>query len=221
MDSLRFSGQRLAFLIGVPLAWAVLLLFHPLGSGELYDEVRDEVTRWQVVHVGTVFFIGLMGLAVYLLVRDLAGTAARVSRWAAAVFVLFYAAWEAVAGLTVGALVQYTNGLPTPERSTGSDAIESVNDNAIVGDFGLLAAIGSLAWITAVIAAAVAVRRAGAPPSAAVLLGLSAIVVNHPPPTGPLGLACFAGSVVLIARAQPVRRPVERPGPVPPVGMGA
>jgi hypothetical protein len=221
MDSLRFSGQRLAFLIGVPLAWAILLLFHPLGSGEMYDELRDEVTRWQIVHVGTLFFIGLMGLAVYVLVRDLPGTAARVSRWAAAVFVLFYGAWEAVAGLAVGALVQYTNGLPTAERSTGSNAIESLNDNAIVGDFGLLGSVGALAWITAVIAAAIAVRRAGAPLSAAVLLGLSAIVANHPPPTGPIGLASFAGAVVLIARAQPARRPAETPRPAPTVGMGA
>lgn len=179
------------------------------------------MTRWQVVHVGTLFFIGLMGLAVYLLVRDLPGTAARVSRWAAAVFVLFYGAWEAVAGLAVGALVQYTNGLPAAERSTGSDAIESLNDSAIVGDFGLLGSIGSLAWITAVRAAAVAVRRAGAQLAAAVLLGLSAIVANHPPPTGPLGLTFFAGAVMLIARAQPARRPVETPRPASTVGMGA
>ena len=195
-------------------------MFHPLGSAGLYDEVRDEVTRWQVVHVGTVFFIGLMGLAVYVLVRDLPGTAARLSRWAAAVFVLFYGAWEAVAGLTVGALVQYTNAFPPrsvrPERTDRERQRQRHR-----GRLRLLAAIGSLAWITAVIAAAVAVRRAGAPRSAAVLLGLSAIVVNHPPPTGPLGLACFAGSVVLIARAQPARRPVERPGPLPTVGMGA
>jgi hypothetical protein len=220
MDSLRFSGRRLAFLIGVPLAWAVLLLFHPGGSGKLYDAVRDEVTRWQVVHVGTVFFIGLMGVAVFLLVRDLSGTAARVSRWAAPVFVLFYGAWEAVAGLGVGALIQYTNGLPAAERSTGADAIESLNDNAIVGDLGVLGIVGSLAWITAVLAAAVAVRRAGAPLGAAVLLGLSAIVVNHPPPTGPVGLAFFAGAVVLIARAQPARKSVESPGPTPAVGIG-
>jgi hypothetical protein len=210
VDTPRLSGKQLAFLIGVPLAWAVLLLFHPIGSGDLYDEVRDEVTRWQVVHVGTLFFIGLMGLAVYLLVHELPGTAARVSRWAAAVFVLFYGAWEAVAGLAVGALVQYTNGLPPAERSTGSDAIESLNDNAIVGDFGLLGSIGALAWITAVIAAAFAVRRAGAPLAAAVLLGLSAILANHPPPTGPIGLVFFAAAVVLIARAQPARRPVEQ-----------
>jgi hypothetical protein len=220
VESLRFSGSRLAFLIGVPLAWAVLLLFHPGGSGKLYDAVRDEVTRWQVVHVGTIFFIGLMGLAVYLLVRDLRGTAAGVSRWAAAVFVLFYGAWEAVAGLAVGAVIQYTNGLPAADRSIGSDAIESINDNAIVGDLGLLGGIGSLAWITAVIAAAVAVRRAGAPLSAAVLLGLSAIVANHPPPSGPLGLAFFAAAAVIIARAQPAGRPIERPGPAP-AGMSA
>jgi hypothetical protein len=216
MDSPVLSRQRLAFLIGVPLAWAVLLLFHPTGSGELYDEVRGEVTRWQVVHVGTLFFIGLMGLAVYLLVRDLTGLAARVSRWAAAVFVLFYGAWEAVAGLAVGALVQYTNDLPPAERPIGSDAIESLNDNAIVGDFGLLAIIGSLGWITAVIAAALAVRRAGAPLAAAVLLGLSAIVANHPPPTGPLGLAFFAGAVMLVAHAQGAPSRLDRaPAPAP------
>ena len=28
------SPPELAFLIGVPLAWAVLLLFHPTGEGE-------------------------------------------------------------------------------------------------------------------------------------------------------------------------------------------
>jgi hypothetical protein len=136
------------------------------------------------------------------------------------VFVLFYGAWEAVAGLGVGALIQYTNGLPAAERSTGADAIESLNDNAIVGDLGVLGIVGSLAWITAVLAAAVAVRRAGAPLGAAVLLGLSAIVVNHPPPTGPVGLAFFAGAVVLIARAQPARKSVESPGPTPAVGIG-
>jgi hypothetical protein len=221
MYSPRLSRQGLAFLIGVPLAWAVLLLFHPSGSGALYDEVSDQVTKWQVVHVGTLFFIGLMGIAVYLLVRDLPGTAARVSRWAAGVFVLFYGAWEAVAGLAVGALVQYTNGLPARERPIGSDAIESVNDNAIVGDFGLLGSVGSLAWITAVIAAAVAVRRAGAPLAAAVFLGLSAIVANHPPPTGPIGLACFAGAVALIARARPARRPAEGPSATTSVGIRA
>jgi hypothetical protein len=47
MDSLRFSRERVAFLIGVPLFCAVLLLFHPLGGGDVYDDLGDAITRWQ------------------------------------------------------------------------------------------------------------------------------------------------------------------------------
>jgi hypothetical protein len=133
----RFTRGLTVFLVGVPLAWAVLILFHPLTRGAAYEGLRDAVTRWQVVHVGTLIFIGLMGLAVCLLVRDLAGPAARVTRIAAGLFVLLYAAWESVAGLAVGALVQHTNGLPADERAVASDAIESLIDNAIVGNGGL------------------------------------------------------------------------------------
>jgi hypothetical protein len=43
--------------------------------------------------------------------------------------------------------------------------------------------------------------RAGAPPLVPLLLAASLIVVSHPPPIGPIGLACFAGAVVLLARS--------------------
>jgi Ca2+/Na+ antiporter len=142
-----------------------------------------------------------------------------VTRIAAGIFVLFYAAWESVAGLAVGALVQHTNGLPGNERAVASDAIESLIDNVIVGNGGLLAIVGGLAWIVAVIAAAVAVRGAGASLAAALLLGLSAIIAQHPPPFGPLGLAFFAGAVVLLYRSERVRKSTraqpESPVPTP------
>jgi hypothetical protein len=140
-----------------------------------------------------------------------------VTRIASAVFVLFYGAWEAVAGLAVPAMVQYTNGLPASERAIGSDAVDALNADPIVGDFGILSMVGAGAWIVAVIAAAFAVRRAGAPRSAAILMGLSAIVVQHPPPFGRLGLAFFAGAVVLIYRSQHVdeKKPAESGLPVP------
>jgi hypothetical protein len=34
---------------------------------------------------------------------------------------------------------------------------------------------------------------------ASVLLGLSLVVVSHPPPIGPSGLVCFAGAAGLLA----------------------
>jgi len=58
-----------------------------------------------VVHVGMMVFIPLLALAIGLLLRDLRSTAARVSRIALAVFVVFYVAWEALQGIANGILV--------------------------------------------------------------------------------------------------------------------
>ena len=76
MDSPRFTRRMLVFAIGVPLAWAVLLWFHPdVGPDHVYNDLRDEVNTYVIVHVGTLAFIGLMGVALYMLVRGLPGRA--------------------------------------------------------------------------------------------------------------------------------------------------
>jgi hypothetical protein len=216
-----FSLAEVAFLIGVPLAWAVLLWFHPaVARDNVYGDLRDEVATYVIVHAGTLVFIGLMGLALHMLVRDLPGKAATISRMAIGPFVLFYGTWEAVIGLATGALVQHANDAPAGERPAVSDAIQSLQDNAIVGDPGVVASIGALAWIVAVIAAAVAVRRAGAPVLATVLLALSVVVFSHPPPIGPVGLACFAGAVLVLYRSQRVAasRTAQTVSPTPQSG---
>ena len=96
-----FTPAEIAFLVGIPLAWAVLLLFHPTGGGEAvtYADVQDQVTAWLVVHIGMMLFIPLMALAVYLLLRDIEGSAARVSRIALVPFVVFYGAYEVLLGI--------------------------------------------------------------------------------------------------------------------------
>jgi hypothetical protein len=196
-----FTPAVTAFLIAVPLGWAVVLLFHGNAPrDDIYSGLHDEVARWQVVHVFTLVAIGLMAAAVYLLVRNLDGTAATVCRVALLPFVLFYAAWEAVIGLATGALVQQANDAPADELPAHSEGIQALQDNAIVGDPGVLLALGSLGWWTAIIAAAVAYRGTGAPRAAWVLLGLSVIIVAHPPPAGPLGLVLFAVAALLLAR---------------------
>jgi hypothetical protein len=217
MDSpTRFTRPLIAFAIAVPLAWAVLLWFHPdVDPNHVYTDLRDDVVAYQIVHVGTLVFIGLIGLALYLLVRDLPGRAARVSRVAIGPFVLLYAAYEAVIGLAVGALVQHGNDAPVSQRPAVAETIQSLQGNVIVGDPGILAIVGSLAWIVAVVAAAVAYRGVGAPVAATVLLGFSLVVVSHPPPIGPIGLACFAGAVALLARREHVHARTGGTAPIP------
>ena len=110
-------------------------------------------------------------------------------------FVALYAAADAIAGLATGILVKEAN-----EGADPAAGAQALWDSFIANE--LLFALGGTAWIVAAIAAAVAFRKAGARTAVVVLLGLSAIVVFHAPPIGPLGLLCFAAAVVLLARGQ-------------------
>jgi hypothetical protein len=200
-----FSRREVLFLVGVPLAWVILLLFHPSGEGEdLYADLQDQVTRMLVVHIGMLIFIPLMAVVVYVLLRGVEGTAAQVSRIALAPYVVFYGAWEAMYGIGLGILADAVNGLPEAERATGAAVIQDYGENVLLRGFGVLVSIGSVAFITAAIAAGVALRRqAGAPIAVPVLLGLSGFLITaHPPPFGPMGLALFIAAVLLFARSQ-------------------
>ena len=220
MGSARFSRDHLASLIGVPLAWAVLLLSHATGEGEAitYADVQDEVTRWLVVHLGMLVFIPLMAGAVYLLVRGIESTAARVCRIALVLFVVFYGTWEGLVGIGTGILVDDINGLAASERAAAAPLVNEYNDNILIRAFGVLGSIGSVAFITAAIAAGIALhRQAGAPLAVTVLLGLSGFLITaHPPPYGPIGLVLFIAAVLLYVRSEaagPAPARVTQPGP--------
>lgn len=205
MDSHPLSRDVLAFLIGVPLAWAVLLMFHPGGeASDVYGSARDDVTAFLVVHLGTLLFIPLMAAAVYLLLRGLGGTAAKVSRIALIPFVVFYSAWETLQGIANGVLVDKVNALPEADRGVGAELVQDFAESPLVADLGVLATLGSLGLVVALIAAAVALKReAGAPTSVAVLLGISGFLISaHPPPLGPTGLVLFIAAVLLFVRSR-------------------
>jgi hypothetical protein len=62
--------------------------------------------------------------------------------------------------------------------------------------------LGLLGWVVAMIAAAVALRRAGAGWPVTLLVGFAALFAIHPPPVGPVALLSFAVAAVLIERAR-------------------
>jgi hypothetical protein len=201
----RLSRADIVFLIGVPLAWAVVLLFHPTGDGEdFYPIVRAHVTAWITVHVGTLLFVPLIAAVVYLLLRGVEGTAARASRVALAPFVLFYATWEALIGIGVGVLADEVNALPAAEQPAGANVLEEFADGGIIRAFEL---IGTGSLFVALSAAGIALRRrAGAPLAVPILLVLAAVPIAwHVRPFGQIGLALFIAAVILVVRAHPVR----------------
>ena len=194
-------------------ALAVLLLFHPQFDGSVYEGLRGETTRWLVVHIGLAVGAGLMALAGYTLIAGLAGRAATVSRCALAVFPIFFIAWEGTLGIGTGILVDQANGLAADDRAPVAEAIQDYFDSPVL--LGL-SAIGNTAWIVAMIAAAVAFRRAGAGVALVGLVGLASLFVLHDAgPVGAIGLACFAVAAVLAGRSRQAQPAGLSPVPAP------
>ena len=190
----------LVFLVATPLLLAAALLPHPPGGDPVYDGVRDDVDRWLFVHTAFLFLTPLLGIAAYLLLRGLAGTAATVSRIGLVLFLVFYTAYEVTVGAATAVLVEHANGLPPAEQAVVAEAIQDLNRNALLSDPSVSLMLGFFGWVVAMLAAAIAFRRAGAGWPTTILLGLSALFAIHPPPVGPAALVCFATAAVLIER---------------------
>src|SRR5918999_2083026 len=193
---------RLLFLVATPLTLAVVLWWHPPGGENVYEGVRDDVDAWLFVHTVFLLFTPLLGLAGYLLLRGVESRAAAVSRVALIFFLVFYTAYEVTVGVGTGILVDYAKGLPAAEQAVVADAIQDYNRNAILADPSVALVLGTLGWVVAMAAAAVAFRRAGAGWPVTLLVGFAALFAIHPPPIGPVGLACFAAAAVLIERTR-------------------
>ena len=122
-------------------------------------------------------------------------------------------------GIGTGILVDDINGLAASDKAAAAPLVEEFTDNVLIrGPIGVFTSVGSVAFITAAIAAGVALHReAGAPLAVALLLGLSGFLITaHPPPYGPVGLALFIAAVLLFVRSQaggaaPAR--LTQPGP--------
>jgi hypothetical protein len=185
---------------------AGVLLLHPQFDGGVYEGLSDQVARWTGVHIALAIGAGLMAMAAYTLIDGLPGRAATVSRVALTIFPIFFIAWEATLGIGTGLMVDQANGLAAAERGPTAEAIQSYFESPVL--FGL-SAVGNGAWIVAMIAAAVAFRRAGASGPVVALVGLSSLFVLHDAgPVGAVGLACFATASVLASRDE---RALTRP----------
>lgn len=196
-----FSTRELAFVVGVPVAWGILLLFHPLDGNSFYDVIDGNVTAWVTVHIGMGIFVPLFAGVVVLLLRGVKSTAATVSRIGLAVFAVLYAAWELLLGAGTGILTKQVNALPEEQQAVGADLVESYAESGVIM---VLSVLGSLGLGVAMIGAAIALRGAyglGWPAIVLMLLSLPLIAI-HEPPFGPAGLTIFIVAVLLLVRQQ-------------------
>jgi len=188
-----------AFVIGAPLPFAALLTQHPMGGGDLFEQVSDNVGSWLAIHYAGAIFFPLMAFVVWLLIRDLPGRAATIARWALPVYAVFYTVWEAVFGIAIGLIAESGSDLSGAERAGAASAVDHIVASPLFGESGAFSAIGSLAWCTAIAGAVMALKHAGVRRSALVLLGIGGLLIFHVP-IGPPALVCLSIAGYMIER---------------------
>jgi len=184
----RLVLRRLV-LLGAPLALALLEVFHPEQPNSATEAVEQGVWfMW--FHFIQVPLIGLIALAVYLLTDALEGRVVSVSRWAIGVFAVFFSAYDAAAGIGTGYALRNARGL----SAGAQEAIyEAVKDMPVLSLILGLSVVGSLAWVVGLVAAAMALRRAGESLGPFILLILAGVFLmgGHPYPAGTLAFGSF------------------------------
>ena len=180
---------RRVVVLGAPLALAILEIFHPERPTSAGEAVEQGVWfMW--FHFIQVPLIGLIALAAYLLTDGMEGRSASVSRWAIGVFAVFFSAYDAAAGIGTGYALRNARGLSAGAQEAIYGAVKDMPVLSLI--FGL-SIVGTAAWVVALIAAAVALRRAGAALGPFVLLILAGIFLlgGHPYPAGTLAFGSF------------------------------
>src|SRR5918995_2019384 len=180
---------RRIVVLGTPLVLTILLFFHPSPYDDVAGELMPIAGWWIALHtIGFVLF-ALMGVALWLLTAGLRGVFVTVSRVAAVVFAVFYDAGDAIAGISTGILARSVEADALGEQA----AVEAIETLWADPFKTLLFDIGRDAFIVALVTAAVALWRAGAPRLPLVLLALPAYLVtfDHAFPFGSLTFGTF------------------------------
>ncbi len=196
--------RRLA-LLGPPLMLAALTLFHPLNHPA---DLEGGVTRWLTLHVLQLAFSVLLAYSVWTLLDGLVGRAATTARAALPVFLVFFAAYDTTAGIATGWLAHAGAGDAGTERAIR----DLFDDNWISGNISLVGSVSAIAWTTVAVACAFALRRAGADRLTTILMASSLLFINHPVPTGTLGMLAFFAAAYRWDRRRPIH-PAHHPAP--------
>ena len=199
--------MRRAVLLGTPLALVLLELFHARNlEPTVYQALSFGVNRWLVVHVVQLALFGLMGLAIYLLVEGYRGPGATICRVSAGVFVLFYGAFDVLAGIAPGILVKSANNASEEELPGFEAATQAVFESAEIGGFAFLKIVGEIGWFVAVLSAVVVLSRTARPLPALGLLALATLLLpafqySYTDLLGLLGVLVVAALVAVVGAA--------------------
>jgi hypothetical protein len=168
----------------VPVLWIPLTLLHP-ESTDVLDDVKTGT--WLTVHYAQLVLAPLLALGMLYVLGPLAGVPAVVGRVAVVLWVALFSAFDSIAGIATGVLVE--GGF--------ADAAEYLFDDGLVGGGSVLGWIAQPMWIVVAVAAGLALRSNGASPLCWVAILVSVLFATHAGWPAGLGLLALALSLAL------------------------
>jgi hypothetical protein len=194
MNSSDRPRRETLLIVGAPLVLAVVELFHPYP----HDLFQLPLPRWLAIHYLQILLFPLSALAVAASVRGLGGVAAALCRAGMFVFAVSFVAFDTAAGVVTALLVQAAQASGNPEAWRAP--VLAIWAHPVVGgapgSTPVLAVAGTAAWLVGALAAAVAIRRAGASWMPVALFAVAALGLfvfkSHAWPGGPLSFGAAA-----------------------------
>jgi hypothetical protein len=183
-----------------PLAFAGLAAIHP-NPDEEAQAVMDVATWFATFHVIQLVLVGLVAITVLLLADEFGVARAWSTRLGIGVFLIFFSAYDAVAGIATGLAMRDARDLPASEQLV---VYETVKDwPGLDARVFALAIVGTLGWVVALVGVALAARRAGAGRAEWIFILLAGVFLmgGHPFPFGTITFACLFIAAVLHVRS--------------------
>jgi hypothetical protein len=186
---------RRALLLTPPFALAVLEVFHPNPDFNV-QALLDASTWFGWFHVIQLVLTGLVALSVLLFAADYGRANAWTTRLGIGAFLVFFSAYDTLAGIGTGLAMYTARGLPAAQQE-GVFAV--VKDWPGVGPVFALSIVGTLGWVVAVGALALAARRLGASRLEWIAVALAAVFLlgGHPFPQGTLAFGSLFVAVLV------------------------
>ncbi len=157
-------------MLGIPLAGAVLTLFHPKQPLAMLFEDAGLRQRWLTVHVLQLFLFALLAVVVFLLLMGREGSLATLARGAMFGFAVFYGAYDGLAGIATGVLAANAAGLPAAGQQGALQAAQGLFFAMEQGSFAWIGLLGTFFWVVGLFAAGIELAR---PARAGLALGLA------------------------------------------------